>query len=632
MKKIKAGEKKKKKKNIVSNIKDRFKYDIKKMEMIAGRYDVNANVILHQDAIMKAYCYFAVTQKVQGRKEIMGWLAGKVDKNKIEIVDTYIGDCNSSSAYTELDPKETVKMMNIAKERGLQLIGQWHCLPGNELIYTDKGPVEIKNLEGNILVYDFINDKYFYSNNYKIFTHNSDSIVKIETKLKRTFTATSQHLMPVLKSGHLAWMTMDKINKGDYLCIPNIPLINKKHSFGLDIIDKKIKRKNSIKNEVKLPKMMTDKLALFLGLVFSDGYVGKSEVCFTNKRRNNINLFNSLSSELFGISCKTNIIPDGYRSIATRIYSRKVVLFLQDVIGFSKKNIPSIFYSSNKSIIKSFIDGLIIGDGCVTKVNKNKNERVVRICLGEERVSQDLIYLLSLLDIKARLIKYKQNFLRKIKNYIYLVVYQENPTKYSDLFPIKNKSITRDRINKDIIKEYPAIMRNMKFVKVVKKNRININQKVYDIYVPKYHTFVAGHGPFISHNCHPGMCVNPSGEDTDTMRTLVAFGMKKPMMLIVNDSEFWLGTISKYSMKKVDFVIPPKTDNKFDMNLGYINGEYEYTVYPSYNYGEGCYGEGAYIDDATGVTDFCAMVGNFFLLGIHIFLPFLKLDRWVEWK
>ena len=211
--KIKAGEKEKKKVSMISKIKDRFKYDIKKMETVVGKYDITSNVILHQDAIYKAYCYYAITQKVQGNKEIMGWLAGKINKNKIEIVDAYVGDCNSSAGYTELDPRETVKMMNMARERGLQLVGQWHCLPGDELVYTDKGPIQIKDLSGKILIYDSKNDKYFYSDNYKISHHDSNNVIKIETKLKRTFTATSNHLMPIIRKGYLKWITMDDIEK-----------------------------------------------------------------------------------------------------------------------------------------------------------------------------------------------------------------------------------------------------------------------------------------------------------------------------------------------------------------------------------------------------------------------------------
>ena len=247
--KIKAGEKKKKKISMISKIKDRFKYDIKKMETIVGKYDINSNVILHQDAIMKAYCYYAITQKTQGNKEIMGWLAGKIDKNKIEIVDAYVGDCTSSSGYTELDPRETVKMMNMARERGLQLVGQWHT--------------------------------------------------------------------------------------------------------------------------------------------------------------------------------------------------------------------------------------------------------------------------------------------------------------------------------------------------------------------------------------HPGMSVHPSFEDKDTMQTLSKTGIEKPIMIIVNSDEFWLGTIQNNFMKKVDFVIPPKTDNKFSINLGYINGEYTYPIYDTVN--DMLYGD-------TGLVAFYGMIGNFFLLGIDTILPFLNLDRWVDYK
>jgi proteasome lid subunit RPN8/RPN11 len=87
-------------------------------------------LILHQNALNKAVIYYAVTQKTQGSMEIMGWLAGKITDKRIEVHDAYIGNCNSTGTYTELDVKETIKLKKHAKKHGLVLLGQWHCHPG----------------------------------------------------------------------------------------------------------------------------------------------------------------------------------------------------------------------------------------------------------------------------------------------------------------------------------------------------------------------------------------------------------------------------------------------------------------------------------------------------------------------
>jgi len=134
LKKIKAVEKKIVEKGffekIKDNMKDRFKYDIKKIDVIRGKLDIKKPVILQQKALIKAITYCGITKRTQGNIEIMGWLAGKYNKNgSVEIIDAYVGDCKSASAYTELDPLETIKLSKLAKENDLKLIGQWHFHP-----------------------------------------------------------------------------------------------------------------------------------------------------------------------------------------------------------------------------------------------------------------------------------------------------------------------------------------------------------------------------------------------------------------------------------------------------------------------------------------------------------------------
>jgi proteasome lid subunit RPN8/RPN11 len=118
-----------KKKTLIQRFKERINYDTKKMDVLMGQYDIDKRVVLGQNALIKATVYCAVTKKTHGNKEIMGWLAGKYDRDTIEIVDAYIGNCKSSTGYTELDPLETIKMNKMAKERGLKLVGQWHFHP-----------------------------------------------------------------------------------------------------------------------------------------------------------------------------------------------------------------------------------------------------------------------------------------------------------------------------------------------------------------------------------------------------------------------------------------------------------------------------------------------------------------------
>ena len=129
---------------------------------------------------------------------------------------------------------------------------------------------------------------------------------------------------------------------------------------------------------------------------------------------------------------------------------------------------------------------------------------------------------------------------------------------------------------------------------------------------------------------HPNMSTNPSSEDKNTMVTLEKWGMKNPIMMIVNSNNFWFGTIEKGHMKRVDFIVPPKTDNNLDITLGYINGEYRSSMFDVCQSG---YPVGAvgFMEGKT-VRAYYGMVGNYFLLGLDIILPFLRLKKWVDWS
>jgi len=109
---------KKKSKGVLSCLKH-FKED---------RYNT-LKIVMEQNVMIKSLTYYSIIQLRYGSMEVMGWLYGKRIDNMFYITDVNIGNCESSSGYTELDPMETVKANKEAKERGLELIGQWHCHP-----------------------------------------------------------------------------------------------------------------------------------------------------------------------------------------------------------------------------------------------------------------------------------------------------------------------------------------------------------------------------------------------------------------------------------------------------------------------------------------------------------------------
>ena len=79
--------------------------------------------------------------------------------------------------------------------------------------------------------------------------------------------------------------------------------------------------------------------------------------------------------------------------------------------------------------------------------------------------------------------------------------------------------------------------------------------------------------------------------------------------------------------RKVDFVIPPKTDNYIGLNLGYINGEYK-NKFSDVGFGYyGGYAEGC--DGDLGIIAFCGWLGNC-VFSIISCIPFINLIKYVD--
>lgn len=125
----KEGDNKKRKYKLLDIFRDRFKYDIKKTEVLLGKYDLNVEVILSHKALTKANVYCGIVQKTQGSIEVMGLLVGNWNNDILTIEDAYIGNCHSSHTYTEMEPTEIIKLNKLAKANGLSVVGQWHYHP-----------------------------------------------------------------------------------------------------------------------------------------------------------------------------------------------------------------------------------------------------------------------------------------------------------------------------------------------------------------------------------------------------------------------------------------------------------------------------------------------------------------------
>ena len=112
----------------------------------------------------------------------------------------------------------------------------------------------------------------------------------------------------------------------------------------------------------KLPKVITEEFAEFLGMYHADGdykYADdKFQIRLNNKNPEVINRFNYLVTELFGVSCNSEI---GKTTIATTFSSlsfKGLLKYLNK--GARNKKIPQEIMNSPKSVICAYIRGMTL--------------------------------------------------------------------------------------------------------------------------------------------------------------------------------------------------------------------------------------------------------------------------------
>ena len=130
--------------------------------------------------------------------------------------------------------------------------------------------------------------------------------------------------------------------------------------------------------------MDLNKLALFLGMLVGDGSISNRKngfgyptysVAFWNTRREYVDLFSNLNSDLFDSEGKINPRhrPNKKVLYEFRIYSKPIFDYLVDDVGIpsGKKaaivKIPKIILKSNNEVKKYFFLGLFLTDGGLNK-------------------------------------------------------------------------------------------------------------------------------------------------------------------------------------------------------------------------------------------------------------------------
>ena len=283
------------------------------------------------------------------------------------------------------------------------------CLRSGQYIFTDKGMIKIDEIVKNKINCN-TND---FNKNQKIvnhFVHENKTTYKITTKRGFIIDGSDTHR---IWDANKNWKRLDEFNVGDKVFIhaganiwaKNYVKINYVHKermkckdiaalcgCSFDTVRRRMNGENTRINEkldctireyknqfekfsgkhvaridAKIPEIVDEDFARFLGYLIGDGHISVKSRSFglTSADIESVNDFAQLCKNLFNIRCVVKKVPGKYRVYA---YSRKLEHFfislgLKTGISARSKNIPDCILKSPKNVIANFLKSLFDCDG-----------------------------------------------------------------------------------------------------------------------------------------------------------------------------------------------------------------------------------------------------------------------------
>ncbi len=172
------------------------------------------------------------------------------------------------------------------------------------------------------------------------------------------------------------------------------------NALGIGLPQPKFLVGNRKSNAVRLPSVVTEELAEFLGYFVSEGYVrGSNTVVFTNSDKAVISRYLELAERLFGLRGKVESQQGKTPNVL--LMSKVIVNFLDYLnpgMGASSKRIPECIMRSSDSALGAFLGSYFIGDGSISGGN-------VEFVTASHQLSIHLSYTLARFSIMHTLAK-----------------------------------------------------------------------------------------------------------------------------------------------------------------------------------------------------------------------------------
>ena len=386
--------------------------------------------------------------------------------------------------------------IDVAKSHVVFIVGKRGCLAGDTKIFTNHGYKEIKDFDpSRDKVYSYNGNSFEWENGELLNYHvDSEDLIKVDNYDGHSLIITEEHPLLVFENGKKIWKPSKDLKVGDILVAnSNVPEVkNDKESF---------------------------RIAKLLGFILADGtmqarsgrfkdgrgywYNGtKRRVRLISGSSDIIATFKNELEQEFGIVAKRykkgkencEVVETRHSKVLEKLHSLGIPLgFKAGII-----RVPKIVFESSNKFKANFIKALFACDGYV-----NKHGKHIIYYSKSRKFLEDLNLLLSHFNIQSTIRDKKVKLNGKIFHN-----YQLNITDHASLENFKKigfvNKLKEERLNKHSFwqakrrKKTQYLDENLFGNKITSISKVSGIKEVYDLIVPKNHSFIAN--GIISHN------------------------------------------------------------------------------------------------------------------------------------
>jgi intein/homing endonuclease len=390
------------------------------------------------------------------------------------------------------------------------------CVSGDTFIRTGDGLIPIKNIAPSMDTKVGTLKGLYYPSKY--IRNPLGPMYKVTTSKGFEIVSTPDHPLYCMVGNKYKFIPTNKLNIKDKMVIKTFSPKNwpVKEYYTCDYIPD-LKYKTKLDQSVTTPGFVNEDLALFLGLIVSEGHVTQPSVIqFANKDVEIIETYMPLVRKLFSKTPNIRyIIPPKYgensgyydtqlSSVIIRKYLKEIGL---DYVLSKEKTVPFSILQSPLPVVCAFLKGLFEGDGCIHRNYKGRN----RPTISYTSISLNLVKQLQILLINLGIVSYFRIARRtqKLRNTCYVLsITGEDVYKFMDLIGFISFR-KNDKINEFNRDGNFKVKLNDKgyFIDTIKSIDRAEDAVSYDFTIPKHHSFMSN--CFVSHNCCDEFCQIP---------------------------------------------------------------------------------------------------------------------------